>query len=70
MTSIIQSASSSAKTVSSTLSNDEDINEQHETKTNQRRSARHASAHRLFEVNEWEEQQKRLKQKLKTVKLE
>ncbi|CAF5062438.1 unnamed protein product, partial [Rotaria socialis] len=28
--------------------------------------SRHASAHRLFEVSEWEEQQKRLKQRLQT----
>ncbi|CAF5131985.1 unnamed protein product, partial [Rotaria magnacalcarata] len=32
----------------------------------QRRSSRHASAHRLFEVSEWEEQQKRIKQRLQT----
>ncbi|CAM2708142.1 unnamed protein product [Rotaria socialis] len=62
----IQSASSSERTASSSLSNDGDLNEQQETKKNQRRSSRHASAHRLFEVSEWEEQQKRLKQRLQT----
>ncbi|CAF3849009.1 unnamed protein product [Rotaria magnacalcarata] len=62
----IQSASSSGRTASSSLSNDGDLNEQQETKTNQRRSSRHASAHRLFEVSEWEEQQKRIKQRLQT----
>jgi len=37
-------------------------------KNNQPRLSRRASARRLFEVNEWDEQQKRLKQKLRTVK--
>ncbi|CAF0771391.1 unnamed protein product [Rotaria sp. Silwood1] len=61
----IQSASSSVRTASS-LSNDGNIIEQKEPINNQRRLSRHASAHRLFEVNEWEEQQKRLKQKIQT----
>ncbi len=69
MKSIIQSASSSA-TIDSSLSSDENIVEQQEPKSNQHRLTRHASARRLFEVNEWDEQQKRLKQKLKTVKYE
>ncbi|CAF4199036.1 unnamed protein product [Rotaria sp. Silwood2] len=62
----IQSASSSVRTGSSSLSNDGDRIEQQEPINNQRRLSRHASAQRLFEVNEWEEQQKRLKQKLQT----
>ncbi|CAF0881626.1 unnamed protein product [Rotaria sordida] len=62
----IQSASSSVRTDSSSFSNDGDIIEKQEPINKQRRLSRHASAHRLFEVNEWEEQQKRLKQKLQT----
>lgn len=55
---------------SSSLSNEGDIIERKELGNNQHRPVRHASAHRLFEVNEWEEQQKRLKQKIRAVSLE
>ena len=57
------------RTGSSSLSSDRGIVEQQEPARNQHRSSRHASAHRLFEVKEWEDQQKRLKQKLQRVKL-
>ena len=55
-------------TASSILSSDDDLIEQKETKnTTPRRLSRHASARQLFEVNEWDEQQKRLKQKSRRV---
>ncbi|UJR37085.1 hypothetical protein I4U23_029789 [Adineta vaga] len=57
----IQSASSSLTTTSSSVSRQGEPDEQHESI---RPSSRRASARRLFEINEWDEQQRRLKQKL------
>lgn len=57
----IQSASSCLTTESSSVFQDTDSIEP----KNQRKLTRHASARRLFEVNEWDEQQKRLKQQTK-----
>ena len=63
-----QSASSGISTEAPSFSSDDDLIEKKEVpKSIPSRSSRHASARRLFEVNEWEEQQKRLKEKLRTV---
>ncbi|CAF0950872.1 unnamed protein product [Adineta ricciae] len=58
----IQSASLSLRTASSPASCQGDSNEQQEST---RPLSRRASARRLFEINEWDEQQRRLKQKLR-----
>lgn len=63
-----QSASSGISTEAPSFSSDDELIEKKEVpKSIPSRSSRHASARRLFEVNEWEEQQKRLKEKLRTV---
>ncbi|CAF0772862.1 unnamed protein product [Adineta steineri] len=62
----VQSATSSIPTASSSLSCHEDPAEQQEVTNNQRRTSRHASARRLWEINEWNEQQKQFKQKFQT----
>lgn len=59
------------KNVETTRSSSDEIcsNEDSNNETNlPSQRVRHASARRLFEVNEWEEKQKRIKQKRETVK--